>query len=69
MDRRDFLVKGSAASLLACFPASLSGIERTVQAGRLERRALGRTGERLSILGFGGKHRTKHRFACRTGQR
>lgn len=54
MDRRDFLVKGSAASLLACFPASLAGIERTAEAGRLERRALGRTGERLSILGFGG---------------
>jgi hypothetical protein len=54
MDRRDFLVKGSAASLLACFPASLAGIERTTEAGRLERRALGRTGERLSIIGFGG---------------
>jgi aryl-alcohol dehydrogenase-like predicted oxidoreductase len=54
MDRRDFLVKGSAASLLACFPASLAGIERTAEAGRLERRALGRTGERLSIIGFGG---------------
>lgn len=54
MDRRDFLVKGSAASLLACFPASLAGLERTVEAGKLERRALGRTGEKLSILGFGG---------------
>jgi aryl-alcohol dehydrogenase-like predicted oxidoreductase len=54
MDRRDFLVKSSAASLLACFPASLAGIERTRETGKLERRALGRTGERLSILGFGG---------------
>ena len=54
MERRDFLVKGSAASLLACFPASLAGLERTFEAGKLERRALGRTGERLSILGFGG---------------
>ena len=54
MDRRDFLVKGSAASLLACFPASLAGLERTMPAGKLERRALGRTGERLSIIGFGG---------------
>ena len=54
MDRRDFLVKGSAASLLACFPASLAGLERTMPEGKLERRALGRTGERLSIIGFGG---------------
>jgi predicted aldo/keto reductase-like oxidoreductase len=54
MDRREFIVNGSAASLLACFPASLAGLDRTVEAGRLERRALGRTGERLSILGFGG---------------
>lgn len=54
MDRRDFLKAGSAASLLACFPASLAGIERDTQAGALERRALGRTGEKLSIIGFGG---------------
>jgi len=54
MDRRDFIVKSSAASLLACFPASLAGLERTCEAGKLERRALGRTGERLSIIGFGG---------------
>ena len=54
MDRRDFLMKSSAASLLACFPASLAGLERTLDTGKLERRSLGRTGERLSILGFGG---------------
>jgi aryl-alcohol dehydrogenase-like predicted oxidoreductase len=54
MDRRDFIMKSSAASLLACFPASLAGLERTFEAGKLERRALGRTGERLSIIGFGG---------------
>ena len=54
MDRRDFITKTSAASLLACFPASLAGLERVTQAGKLERRSLGRTGERLSILGFGG---------------
>jgi predicted aldo/keto reductase-like oxidoreductase len=54
MDRRDFIVKSSAASLFACFPASLAGIERTIATGTLERRALGRTGERLSIIGFGG---------------
>jgi predicted aldo/keto reductase-like oxidoreductase len=54
MERRDFIVKSSVASLLACFPASLEGLERVTEAGKLERRALGRTGERLSILGFGG---------------
>jgi aryl-alcohol dehydrogenase-like predicted oxidoreductase len=54
MDRRDFIVGSSAASLLACFPASLAGLERSFEAGKLERRALGRTGERLSIIGFGG---------------
>ena len=54
MDRRHFIMKSSAASLLACFPASLAGVERIAHAGKLERRALGRTGERLSILGFGG---------------
>jgi aryl-alcohol dehydrogenase-like predicted oxidoreductase len=54
MDRREFLRRSSAASLLACFPASLAGIERVAAPGKLERRALGRTGEKLSILGFGG---------------
>ena len=54
MERRDFIVRTSAASLLACFPASLAGLERTFDTGKLERRALGRTGERLSIIGFGG---------------
>jgi aryl-alcohol dehydrogenase-like predicted oxidoreductase len=54
MDRRDFLKTASAASLLSCFPASLMGIERQQQPGKLERRSLGRTGERLSIIGFGG---------------
>jgi len=54
MDRRDFLKTTSTASLLACFPASLAGVQREADAGKLERRALGRTGERLSVLGFGG---------------
>jgi aryl-alcohol dehydrogenase-like predicted oxidoreductase len=54
VERRDFIRMGSAASLLTCFPASLAGVDRTVGPGRLERRLLGKTGERLSILGFGG---------------
>jgi aryl-alcohol dehydrogenase-like predicted oxidoreductase len=54
MHRRTFLMNASAATVAACFPASLAGIERTRATGRLERRALGRTGEALSIIGFGG---------------
>ena len=54
MKRRTFL-KGtaSAAATLACFPATLAGLERETVAGRLERRSLGQTGEKLSVLGFG----------------
>ncbi|HXY42490.1 MAG TPA: aldo/keto reductase [Vicinamibacteria bacterium] len=55
MNRRDFVV-GTAGTVagLAAFPAGLSAVERERQEGRLERRALGRTGEKLSIIGFGG---------------
>ncbi|HNQ88638.1 MAG TPA: aldo/keto reductase [Verrucomicrobiota bacterium] len=54
MKRRSF-IKGtaSAAATVACFPAALSGIERDLTSGRLERRSLGRTGEKLSVIGFG----------------
>lgn len=54
MDRRDFLKHTSAAATLSCFPAMLSAIEREKPPSGLERRALGRTGEKLSLLGFGG---------------
>lgn len=54
MHRRTFLMNTSAATIAACFPASLAGIQRTRDGGRLERRSLGRTGESLSIVGFGG---------------
>jgi predicted aldo/keto reductase-like oxidoreductase len=55
MDRRDF-VTGAAAGVAgaALFPAGLAGLDRETPPGRLERRALGRTGEKLSIIGFGG---------------
>ena len=55
MNRRNFL-KGvpPLTTLLSVFPASLSAIEREETPGKLERRPLGRTGEKLSILGFGG---------------
>jgi aryl-alcohol dehydrogenase-like predicted oxidoreductase len=55
MQRRTFLKHTSAAAaLFGCFPASLAGIERSRPPRQLERRSLGRTGERLSIVGFGG---------------
>jgi aryl-alcohol dehydrogenase-like predicted oxidoreductase len=44
----------SAATVVACFPASLSGLQRTRDARRIERRSLGRTGQSLSVIGFGG---------------
>jgi aryl-alcohol dehydrogenase-like predicted oxidoreductase len=55
MNRRDF-VTGTAAGVAGAtlFPAGLAGLEREKRPGRLERRALGRTGEKLSIVGFGG---------------
>jgi aryl-alcohol dehydrogenase-like predicted oxidoreductase len=55
MNRRDFVV-GSATTMagMAAFPAGLSGMEREKTGGGLERRPLGRTGEKLSIIGFGG---------------
>jgi predicted aldo/keto reductase-like oxidoreductase len=55
MKRRDFVVgaAGTGASL-SLFPAGLSGLEREKGPGGLERRALGKTGEKLSVIGFGG---------------
>lgn len=53
VERRTFLKQATVGAMLGCFPASLAGIERAGGAP-LERRALGRTGERLSIIGFGG---------------
>jgi predicted aldo/keto reductase-like oxidoreductase len=55
MKRRDFVVGAAGASAaLSVFPAGLSGLEREKPAGGLERRALGKTGEKLSVVGFGG---------------
>jgi predicted aldo/keto reductase-like oxidoreductase len=53
MKRREFLKGAAGAALLSCFPASLAGLEREKPAGGLERRALGRTGAKLSVIGFG----------------
>jgi predicted aldo/keto reductase-like oxidoreductase len=55
MKRRDF-IKTTAimAPVISLFPADLSLIKRESVAGKLEKRSLGKTGEMLSILGFGG---------------
>ncbi len=54
MERRDFLKSAGAGTMLSLFPAALESVEREKGAKGLERRSLGRTGEKLSIVGFGG---------------
>jgi len=55
MKRRHFLkTTAAAATLLGYFPAGLSNMAREKNPGKLEKRTLGRTGEKLSFLGFGG---------------
>jgi aryl-alcohol dehydrogenase-like predicted oxidoreductase len=55
MKRRQFIqTTVSAAAMLGCFPATLSAVERETSTGNIERRSLGRTGEKLSMIGFGG---------------
>jgi predicted aldo/keto reductase-like oxidoreductase len=55
MDRREFVVRATGAgAALSVFPAGLAGLEREKGPGGLERRALGKTGEKLSMVGFGG---------------
>ncbi len=43
-----------AAPALTLFPPDLSGMRTERQPGKLEKRALGKTGEMLSVIGFGG---------------
>ena len=43
-----------AVPLISMFPAELSSLVRETQNGQLEKRSLGKTGEKLSIIGFGG---------------
>jgi len=55
MKRRDFIVTASmAAPLIKIFPADLSGVARKTEKGKIEKRSLGKTGEMLSMIGFGG---------------
>ena len=55
MKRRDF-IKTTAiiAPMLGMFRADLSAITRNSLPGKIEKRSLGRTGEMLSMIGFGG---------------
>jgi predicted aldo/keto reductase-like oxidoreductase len=55
MNRRDFIVGATGgATLMKSFSAELSGMERVLKPGKIEQRSLGKTGEKLSIIGFGG---------------
>lgn len=54
MKRRQFIKSASFLPLLSTFPADLSRISREFMAGKIEKRSLGKTGQKLSILGFGG---------------
>jgi len=55
MKRRDFIrTTAIAVPMLSLFPTDLSAISRKTEAGKLEKRSLGRTGEMLSVIGFGG---------------
>lgn len=55
MKRRDFLkTTAYMAPVITLFPADLSFIKRESVQGKMEKRSLGKTGEMLSIIGFGG---------------
>jgi aryl-alcohol dehydrogenase-like predicted oxidoreductase len=55
MKRRDFIKAASvAAPVISLFSADLSAITRNTLAGNIEKRSLGRTGNMLSVIGFGG---------------
>lgn len=54
MDRRNFIRTTAGSAMLSCFPASLAGLHREQAEGQIEKRMLGKTGEKLSMIGFGG---------------
>jgi predicted aldo/keto reductase-like oxidoreductase len=54
MNRRRFLHSSAGTALLTCFPSGLSRLARAKVAGQIEKRGLGKTGELLSMIGFGG---------------
>lgn len=55
MKRRDFIrTSAVAVPMIGLFPADLSALQRKSGKGKVEKRSLGRTGEMLSMIGFGG---------------
>jgi len=55
MKRRKFIeTSAMTVPLISMFPANLSAIIRETPKGKIEKRALGKTGEMLSMIGFGG---------------
>jgi predicted aldo/keto reductase-like oxidoreductase len=55
MKRRDFIKATSmAVPMISVFPADLSSMTRKPEKGKIEKRMLGKTGEMLSVIGFGG---------------
>lgn len=54
MERREFIKLATIAPAFSLFTADLSGISRMTLPGKIEKRSLGRTGEMLSMIGFGG---------------
>ncbi len=55
MKRRRFIATSAmSVPLISMFPANLSSIVRETGEGIIEKRSLGKTGEKLSMIGFGG---------------
>ncbi len=55
MKRRKFLkITATSAPMLGCFRTNFSAIDINKSYGMIEKRTLGKTGEKLSVLGFGG---------------
>jgi aryl-alcohol dehydrogenase-like predicted oxidoreductase len=54
MKRREFIKAATAIPVLNTLPANLATLRKDKVKGVLEKRTLGRTGEKLSLLGFGG---------------
>jgi aryl-alcohol dehydrogenase-like predicted oxidoreductase len=55
MKRRKFIeTTAMSVPLISMFPANLGGIIRETHKGKIEKRAYGKTGQMLSMIGFGG---------------
>ncbi len=55
MKRRKFIsVSALSVPMIGIFPACLTSIEREQMKQKIEKRALGKTGVKLSMIGFGG---------------